>query len=200
MKWRYLIQRAATREWLDTDLPFTRTAGPQWELSAAGSLAGTVAPDLGGILAADGMPLLDEWSTLIHIETEGVIRWSGIVISSKFVGSQWTVEAAGYATYPFGIPVGGAWALAKVDPAQIVRDLWAHMQSYPDSDLGVVVEGSTTLRIGTESTAKLVAATKAWEEAKAPYDAANKILTNAYEADQVQRRLVTEWREADDPT
>lgn len=188
-RWRYLIQRAATREWLHTDLPFTRTAGPRWELSAAGSLAGTVAPDLGGMLAEDGMPLFDEWSTLIHIEADGLIRWSGIVISSKFVGSAWTVEAAGYATYPFGIPFGGSWALAKVDPAQIVRDLWAHVQSYPDSDLGVVVEGSTTLRIGTESTAKRIAAEKAWEAAKAPYDAANKTLKSLQAAETAARNV-----------
>jgi len=187
--WRYLLQRATTGEWLHTDLPLTRTSGPRWELSAAGSLAGTVAPDLGGMLAADGKVLLDEWSTLIHVEADGVIRWSGIVISSKFSGSQWKVEAAGYATYPFGIPFGDEWGLAKIDPAQIVRDLWAHVQSYPDSNLGVVVAGSTTLRIGTDSTAKLKAATTAWEAAKAAYDAANKVL-KARQATETAARKV----------
>lgn len=185
-QWRYLVQRATTKKWLHSDLPLKRES-LSWELSGAGSLSGTLSPDLGGMLAEDGKPLLDEWSTLIHVEADGIIRWSGIVISSSFAGSKWSVEAAGYATYPFGIPFGDSWALAFVDPAKVVRDLWNHVQSHPDSDLGVKVAGSTPVRIGTDSTAKLQAATTAWEAAKAAYDAANAILKTRQAAETAAR-------------
>lgn len=186
-RWKYLVQRATTGRWLHTDLPFDRDS-LRWELSASGALSGAVAPDLGGMLAEDGKPLLDEWSTLIYVEADGIIRWGGIVISSKFAGSQWKVEAAGFTSYPHGVPFGGSWALAKVDPAKIVRDLWAHVQGYPDGDLGVTVKGSTSLRIGTDSTAKLEAATAAWESAKAAYNAANKVLKARQAVETAERK------------
>lgn len=187
-RWRYLIQRALTKQWLHTDLPLARTSGPRWELSAAGSLAGTIAPNIVEMEAEDGRPLLEEWSSLIHVEADGIIRWSGIVVSSKFVGAQWQIEAAGFATYPFGLPFTDLWELAHVDPGQIVADLWAHIQNYPEGDLGVEVDGRTGLSLGTESTAKLRAATDTWKSAKAAYDAANKVLKSRQAAETAERK------------
>lgn len=187
MTWRILAQRAVTGAWLHTDLPVKRDS-LSWALSAPGMFSGTLAPDLGGMLAEDGRPLLDEWSTLLYVEADGVIRWGGIVITSRFAGSAWRVEAAGFSTYPHGIPFGDSWALAEVDPARIVRDLWAHVQSWPDGDLGVTVEGSTPLRIGSQSTERLRLATVAWEQAKAPYDAANKILKARQAVEAAERK------------
>ena len=188
--WRVLAQRATTRQWLHMDLPLTPTTR-RWELSASGALSGTVAAQVGGMLAEDGKPLLDEWGTLIYLEADGIIRWGGIVVSSRFTGSAWTVEAAGFAAYPHGVPFGDEWSLAQVDPAKIVADLWAHVQSYPDGDLGVTVTGSTSVRVGTVSTAALIAATAAWQSAKDAYDAANTILTGRRATETARRTEYT---------
>src|SRR5690606_37600530 len=114
-------------QWLHTDLPLSRDM-LRWELSGAGALAGSLAPDLGGMLAEDDTPLLDEWGSLVYAEADGIIRWGGIVISSRFQKSAWRVECAGFATYPHGIPYGGHYSQIGVDPAAVIRHLWSHVQ------------------------------------------------------------------------
>lgn len=146
--WRYIAQRATTGEFLDMDVPLNRE-DLTWALSGAGSLRGTVAPDTGALRADDGRLVLEEWGTLLFAEADGEIRWGGIVVSSKFNGAKWEVEAAGYATYPHGLPFTDDYSKIAVDPAQIVRDIWSHLQSYPSGDLGVTVTGSTPVRLGT---------------------------------------------------
>lgn len=148
-KWRYIAQRATTGEFLDMELPLHRDE-LSWDLSGAGSLRGTVAPDVGALRLDDGRLLLEEWGTLIYAEADGIIRWGGIVISSKFDGANWSVEAAGFSSYPHGLPYEGEYSEIQVDPADVVRHIWQHLQSHPDGDLGVVVTGSTDRRIGTE--------------------------------------------------
>lgn len=144
--WRYLAQRAVTREFVHTDLPFRVEQAPSQELSAVGSFRASLAPDVYPQLAEDGKPILDEWGTLIYAEADGVIRWGGILISSTFdvATARWQVEAASFATYPHGIPYEGA-AIREVGvPAgSIFARLWAAVQSGADSDLGVVVRDST---------------------------------------------------------
>lgn len=152
--WRFLAQRALTREWLYTDLPIHRDQGPSWELSGVGQLRGHLAPEIGGLDAPDGRPILDEWGTLLHIEQDGLIRWSGIVIASAFSedAQSWEIEAAAFATYPHDIPYDGPrYARSSVDPAQAFRYLWQHAQSDADADLGVRVVGdSTRVRLGSK--------------------------------------------------
>lgn len=146
--WRYIAQRATTGEFLDMELPLRRDA-LQWALSGAGSLRGSVSPDTGALRAADGRPLLEEWGTLIYAEADGEIRWGGIVVSSGFDGAVWQVEAAGFATYPHGMPYSGVYSQVGADPADAVRHIWGELQGHPDGNLGVSVVGSTAARIGT---------------------------------------------------
>jgi hypothetical protein len=147
-RWRIIAQRALTGEFLDLELPLS-VSSLAWDLSGPGSLVGVVSPDTGVLRAPDGRLLLEEWGTLIYAEADGVIRWGGIVVASKFDGAQWSVECAGFTTYPTGLPFQDTYSRTGIDPAQIVRDLWAHVQAHPDGDLGVVVTGGTPVRLGT---------------------------------------------------
>ena len=146
--WRYIAQRATTGEFLHMELPLQRDA-LGWALSGAGSLRGTIAPDIGSLRAPDGRLLLEEWGTLIYAEADGEIRSGGIVVSSGFDGAAWKVECAGFATYPHGIPFAGDYSRTAVDPAVVVSDIWDHLQGYTDGNLGVTVTGSTPVRLGT---------------------------------------------------
>lgn len=141
--WRYIAQRATTGEILELELPLHRDE-LRWDLSGAGSLRGTVKPDVGTLRAHDGRLLLEEWGTLLYAEADGEIRWGGIVVSSAFDGGSWKVEAAGFATYPHGIPYAGNYATTGADPADVVRHLWEHVQSYDDGNLRLVVSGDKT--------------------------------------------------------
>lgn len=149
--WRYIVQRARTGEFLDMDLPMTRE-GITWPLSGVGSLRGSLAPEIGGVVAHDGLPLLDEWGTFIYAEAAGQIRWGGIVVSSSYSGGAWAVEAASFATYPHGIPYLGDYSKIEVNPDTVVRHLWSSLQAAPGGDLGVRVTGNgsdTPVRLGT---------------------------------------------------
>lgn len=147
--WRYIAQRATTGEFLDLELPLHRDE-LSWELSGAGALRGTVAPDTGVLRAPDGRLILEEWGTLLYAEANGQIRWGGILASSKFQGGQWQIEAAGFTTYPHGQPYGGTYSKIGVDPADAVAHIWSHLQSYPDGNLGLKVTGDKTpVRLGT---------------------------------------------------
>ncbi len=147
--WTYIAQRALTGEFLDMDVPLARDE-LTWSLSGAGALRGTISPDVGRMRAPDGRLLLEEWGTLIYAEVDGDIRWGGIVISSQFENEKWTVEAAGFATYPHGLVYPGDLSTYTVDAFDIVPNIWAALQALPDSDLGVTIRkfGAPTLRIG----------------------------------------------------
>lgn len=148
--WRYIAQRAITNEFLDFDVPMTRDE-LSWGLSGPGSLRGTIAPEYARLLASDGKPLFDEWGTLLYAEADGEIRWGGILVKSDFNGAAWTLEAAGFTTYPHAIPYAGAYSRVGIDPFTAVREIWHHVQSDPNGNLGMVVDSTsaTTVKIGT---------------------------------------------------
>ncbi len=100
---------------------------------------------------SDGAPLFDEWGTAIWAEASGEIRGGGILVQSDFNDSgAWQLDCMGFSGYPQGIPwVDGQENYVRADPADIVRDIWSHIQSKPGGDLGVVVDDTTTpVRVG----------------------------------------------------
>lgn len=141
---RFLARRVLTGEWLTRDLPLSDLPEITDELSGPGSLTGTVTPEIGQLKGDDGMPLLDEWGTELYYEQAGQLRWGGLLVSSELAGPDWKLEAAGFTTYPHGIPYGGVYRRIEVDPLDVVRHLWTHVQQQPDSDLGMVVDGTTS--------------------------------------------------------
>ena len=147
--WRYLAQRALTGQWLDWDLPVARDE-LTWALSGPGSLRGTLPPDYGRPLGVDGRPVLDEWATFLYAEADGIIRWGGILTGCTFDNASWHLDAAGFSTYPTGLPYLDAYRQTGVDPAQVIRDIWRHIQAQPDGNLGITVDALTTpVRLGT---------------------------------------------------
>lgn len=145
---RVLAQRATTKQWLHWDLPLA-VDEVGWALSQPGHLSATVDPSVGSLVADDGRLLLDEWGTLLYIEQGGVIRWGGLVALSRPDGAQWKIEAAGFGAYPHSRIHRGDYVRYQADPAQIVKDIWSHIQDRPNGNLGVQVVGdSTPVRLG----------------------------------------------------
>lgn len=144
--WRYIVQRLATKEILEYELPLQRD-GLRFDRSGAGSLKGKIAPEYGTLKASDGKPLLDEWSTAIYAEKDGMIEWGGIVIHSKHPGNggAWEIEAAGFSTILHGLIYNTVHEFSMgVDPLTVVRHLWSYAQSHPrNQQLDMVVTGDT---------------------------------------------------------
>lgn len=150
MAWRYIAQRALSNEFLHWDVPID-VSELRWDLSGPGALRGAIAPDVGNLRDEDGRLILEPWGTLLYAEEGGSIRWGGIVQYSNFKGAAWEVEAAGFSSYPHGVPFTDRIVGVDLDPAHVFRDIWETIQGYPDGDLGVEVdEIDTPARIGTE--------------------------------------------------
>src|SRR5699024_9207271 len=110
------------------------------------SLAGTlpVAPREWGV---------QKWHTAIWAESDGVIRGGGIVDHSVPGEEGWDIECVGFSgilkDQPYAGDSGNDWT--EVDPLEVVRYSWAHSQSYPVVDLGVIVDDTAPpVRIGEE--------------------------------------------------
>lgn len=176
--WRYIAQRATTGDFLEFEVPFLERSELSWAMSAAGYLKGSIPAASGLAIAPDGRPLLEEWNTLLYAEADGEIRWGGIVITSEANGDTWDVEAATFATYPNDMPFLGEYRGVQVDPADIVRAVWADLQGYARGDLGVTVTGSTPIRLGSTSEAKYNDALAAYNAAQATYESERDSYTN----------------------
>lgn len=147
---RYHVQRITTGEWLSRDFAELGDATPTRALSAPGGVTGTITPELAVARHSDGARFLEKWATAIYAEDDGQIRAAGIVEHVTYNGGQVEIDAPGFARYPTGIPYALATNFgAQVDPLNIVRHLWDHVQSYSAGDIGMVVDLTTsTRRIG----------------------------------------------------
>lgn len=163
MAWRYMAQRALSNEWLHRDLPIDVTE-LSWDLNGPGALRGAVAPEFASMRDSDDRLLLEPWGTYIYaVDDSDSIRWGGIVQPpASFSGATWNVEAAGFTSYPHGVPFLNKIRGRDLDPAVVFRQIWDDLQGYPEGNLGVEVDDLTTdARIGTDDPYLL-----AWWEAK----------------------------------
>lgn len=152
--WRYIAQRLTgdnAGEFLDWDLPLE---GVELErvLSGAPTLDATISPKFSRLVGSDGQLLLDDrWNTAIWAENDGDIRGGGILVQSGFQGPDWRIGTVGFSGYPQDMPYVGAWYGVQIDPLDILRQIWDHLQSQPGGDLGLEVSDlKTGLKIGTE--------------------------------------------------
>lgn len=169
---RYSVQRFGTWEWLDLDAKLT-TDGPEWALSSYGVIDVTLPPRKGRMLAEDGRPIYEEWGTWIHAETgEGADRrrWSGIVTRSELEGNRWKLQVREWAGYLDGMIIDRTLRRVDADPADIIRRIWELAAPF----LNVTVVGSTSIRLGTDSSDAVRNARAALKARKAELDAYTK--------------------------
>lgn len=174
---RLVIQRATTGDVLSYDYRgVTRDAFTR-ALSAVGTMPIAIPASQAKTVASDGLPMFDEWGTIVTLDDDGEIRFRGIVTELTYAGPEWKMTLSSVPTVLYGIPYDDTpYYGAEVDPAAIVRKLVAHVQSYPDSDVGITVVGSTPVRVGSFSTQRRIEAEAYYAEKVADYNAENKKL------------------------
>lgn len=174
---RYIVQRAIGRKVLTYNASGIAEDSRTWQLSAVGSMSVKITADDASQNASDGEPLYQEWGTLLTVEEDGQIRFRGIVTDVEYAGAGWNLTVSSMSTILYGCPYDGEpYYGAEVDPADIVRKLVAHAQSFPDSDVGLTVVGSTRVRVGSFSTQRRIEAVDFYNEKVADYKAENKKL------------------------
>ena len=104
-------------------------------LSGPTLIKGTIAPENLAIVEEK----IDAWSTWIDVEADGQIRASGICQPVAITGETFSLEALGVSAYPTGMLYTAALSQVKIDALDVVRNIWAHLMSFPDaSPLNVV--------------------------------------------------------------
>lgn len=167
---RFTAQRFGTNEWLHFNLPL-EAEGPPHTSTSYETLTGTIAPEVANSVAEDGRRLLEPWGTWVHVETADAREWTGIVTDISGDGATLRVEIREWIGYLHGLTfLGLVWGV-KADPADLVRELIEHVQSFPTGNLGIQVVGSTPVRVGSESEDKAIAARKVRNTAKAAHEA-----------------------------
>lgn len=192
---RYVAQRFGTWETLHRELPLDvpRGRGPEWGLTMYGVLEGTIAPEHVAELerAEDGRPVLEEWGTVVHVETGSGAnrrRWSGIVDRVRPVGKSLNVRVRELLGYLDGLTYTGNIRGVRVDPVELLRQLWVDTQAQDQGDFGVTVRGATGLVLGTDSDIKAEAAKRERDAAKKSLEA----VSGPRKAKQAEIRKVTE--------
>lgn len=150
MKWRYIAERISTGEILDYNVPLSDVEIVD-RISGAPSLRGNIGPVQKRLIAADGRPLFDEWSTAIYAVSDEKIMGGGILTGSTFTGPNWALDCTGFTGYAYETPYTGAWFGVEVDPADVFREIWRHVQSFPNGNIGLEIDTLLTgLSIGVE--------------------------------------------------
>lgn len=146
MTFRVMAQDVLSREWLDMNVQLN---DPQiiYNLTGPNEIRGALTPERPNL----GFNAYDSWKTFLHVEQDGYIRCSGIINPVSISGQSIDISAMGVTDYPNGIPFMGAFSGIQVDPLDVTRTIWDHVQSYPDSNLGVTLDNTTSdVTIGTE--------------------------------------------------
>jgi hypothetical protein len=123
-------------------------------LSGPGRLTGRVLP-------GQDATLLRPWQVSIWAEDEaGTIRGGGFLAPADWTADAATIDCIGRSGYPQSMPwTGDPYAGVQVDPLDVVRRIWAHLQSQPGGDIGVVVDTTTSpVRVGEAEDTKSAAA------------------------------------------
>lgn len=143
---RVIAQRIGDGKFLHQELPVADLSITS-TLSGPQAITGNLRPHMDDIADLGLTP----WNTWLHVEDDhGFIRASAILVAPFGVeDDQRAIECAGVAAYPAGIPFEGAYSAYSVDPLEVVRMIWAHVQSFPLAKLGVQVStNASQVRIG----------------------------------------------------
>lgn len=148
---RVIVQEILSGDFVDWDLP-VEDLSITFALSGPTQIRGKIGPEI----PLPRRAVLEPWAQWLHIEESGTIRASGILQPATLDDHEFiSIDAIGPSGYPHGIPYLGEFSLGSpigvgIDPLDVVRDIWDHIQSYPEGNLGVVVDSTTSpIRIGT---------------------------------------------------
>lgn len=140
MSWRYYLMALPSREWLEKDLQLVDAVVVEAD-SQPGAISGYLPLAYRNMRRPDGSLLIQEWATLLVAEQQGHDPVGCIVDEVSIEDNRLRVDAGGFMAYPSGqFWAGPDRAEVQVDPLDMVRAVWDHLQSYPNGNLRVNVD------------------------------------------------------------
>lgn len=141
---RVIAQDHFTRQFIHWDLPLDNVQ-VIYTFNGPNILSGELSSEMESIMSLDP-PLIPD-RTWLHLEEDNEIR--GSFILTPFIDDPQTqtrtIEAEGFSTYPSWIVYqGDSFTGVQVDPADMIRMIWDHVQSYTDGNLGVQISQTKT--------------------------------------------------------
>lgn len=140
---RILLQELPSGRILDWAVPLAG-ATPTRALSGPGGLDGTL---------PEGYRFpVREWGSALWVEDSGTFHGGGIVTTVEHSDRQIRVGCTGVTGYADGMPwLAPREDLVQVDPLDIVRKVWTHLQEQESGDLHLTVDPLTSpVRVGEE--------------------------------------------------
>ena len=147
---RAVLERLPGGEIIHSDLPVDDVQ-LTWALNAPRSLKCKIPLNAPGVDPG----VLREWGAAVWVENgAGGIAGGGIITTPPDIGSdsELSLECFGMTAYlskqPWQAPL---YQGIQVDPLEMVRKIWGHLQALPGGDLGLVLDATTSpVRIGTD--------------------------------------------------
>lgn len=128
-----------------SDFTWTKT------LSGANAASATVPAEFATIKDDSGRPVIKPWSTSIYSEMSSHIRWGGIVTRVTEQGPQLSLNIVGFKAYADRQPYTDSKYWVEVDPIDMAREIWTHLQTRQDGNIGLTLDDTKSgKKIGTE--------------------------------------------------
>lgn len=167
MTWRFYL----------LSLPEKRMIDPDFPLEAAKVVETLSGPNVIRGQLRMGYPYSKDlllWGAMIVAQNGEADPIAGILDVADADGDHLTTEAGGFSMYPKEQPwTAATFSSTSVDPLDVVRLIWTHIQSFPTGNLGVQVDPvKSSLRLGTPESTARSSAKKLVAEANASLTAA----------------------------
>lgn len=154
MLWRYLfyeLEDDGTESFIRGDVPVVSPV-PVRKLSTPHQISGAIKAGTAGELhAADGSTVLRRWKTTVYVVDDNDKIWvGGMLADFNIDGDMLTFDVAGFTAVPKGQPFEGDLSLTGVDPLDLTRTVWDHLQGFPGGYLALEVDDTKSpVTIGT---------------------------------------------------
>jgi hypothetical protein len=122
-------------------------------LSGPHQITGQISLPDASLITADGHQI-KRWKTALYAEDPNEELWvGGLVADYTIDGPAVHLDVTGFTAYPKDMPFDGEIDAVAVDPLDLVRQLWDHVQGRQGGNLGVQVDPQTSsIRVGTTPT------------------------------------------------
>lgn len=152
--WHYFATRLhgnGTETVIATEIPLEGVS-PRVVLSGPDDFGSPSVPiEIERLRGEDGKPVFLPWSTAFYAEKDGLIRAGGLLTDAVADGPSLSLQIDGWTAYLEGMPYSGDEKWIEADPLDIARHIWAHVQSQPQGNIGLVLDDTTSpVRIGQE--------------------------------------------------